>query len=231
MRFESLPSHVERHARERPEAIAVAASDGTLTYCELNLAANRLAAHLVARNLRPGDFAGVFLPRGSRFVTAMLAVLKAGGVYVPLDPAYPVDRVRAVLDVARPAVVITTAEFASVVQGRGRIAVIDADDPAIAACVSDDPGHAIGPDQLCYVIFTSGSTGEPKGVMVTHGNVARLFDGAPGGLTERLGCTLADTWSQLRVNARQAVAAYFFDQQKPDTIRLHLVRDEVLSAS
>lgn len=194
--FQSLPGHVERHARERPDAVAVTAPDGLMSYLELNKAANRLAAHLSAGRLRPGDFVGVLAPRGSRFITALLAVLKAGGVYVPLDPAYPTERLRAVIDRVSPAAVITVGTGAGAMLAESGVAVVDADDPRIASCSADDACRAIEPNQLCYVIFTSGSTGEPKGVMVTHGNVARLFDGAAGGLSERLDCDSRDVWSQ-----------------------------------
>jgi amino acid adenylation domain-containing protein len=197
MSFDTLPQQVERHARLRPDAPAVRAPDGSLSYRQLNEAANRLAAHFAAADLRAGDLAGILLPRGSQYVTTILAILRSGCAYLPLDTSYPVHRLRAVIEQANPRTIVTNSGELSEAFGSVSLVRLDRDAETIAGGSATTPRIESSPDTLCYVIFTSGSTGEPKGVMVTHGNVARLFDGSPGGLTQRLACRSDDVWSQL----------------------------------
>jgi len=163
-------------AARTPHAVAVACGGASLTYRELDEAANRLAHHLAARGVRPEARVGVFAERVPGTVAAILAVLKAGGAYVPLDPAYPADRLRYMLDDSGARTVIAPA---GVPEGLSRDAVPDLLDPAAeAAGIAARPAHAprvpVDPDGLAYVIYTSGSSGLPKGVMAVHRGVANL---------------------------------------------------------
>ncbi|MET9518323.1 amino acid adenylation domain-containing protein [Streptomyces sp. NPDC002994] len=154
-----LPRMFEDQVRRTPDADAVVADDTTLTYRELNARANRLAHALTAQGVGVEDVVALALPRSIDLVVAVLAVLKAGAAYLPVDPAYPAARREYMLADARPALVI--------------------DDPQAVAELSEgqpdtDPGIAMDPRHPAYVIYTSGSTGRPKGVMVTHTGIASL---------------------------------------------------------
>ncbi|HEV2754810.1 MAG TPA: amino acid adenylation domain-containing protein, partial [Actinomycetota bacterium] len=162
-------------ALETPDALAVVAGGDELTYRELDERANHLAHRLAGVGVGRGVPVGVCLGRGADLVVALLAVLKAGGIYVPLDPDYPVDRLAFVLrDVAAPAVV-TTSELAARLDTAAELVLLDADRDVISARPAIQPAPATTPHDLAYVIYTSGSTGTPKGVGVTHANVTRLF--------------------------------------------------------
>ncbi|OKH99775.1 hypothetical protein A6A06_22110 [Streptomyces sp. CB02923] len=178
----TLHGAFEAQAARTPGRVAVTSGTTRLTYQELDARANRLARLLVHRGLGPGRLAALALPRGAGLLTALLAVLKTGAGYLPLDPQYPADRLRSTLEDAAPALVLCDAEGADRV--RGAAAPLPLDDPAVAAELSGLSGDALtdaerpataDPDSLAYVIYTSGSTGRPKGVMVTHHNVLRLF--------------------------------------------------------
>ncbi len=167
----------EAQVERTPDAAAVVFGDRSLTYAELNARANRLAHHLAALGVGPDVPVAICVERSPEMVVGLLAVLKAGGGYVPLDPAYPGDRLRYTLDDSRPALLLTQDAL------RGRFAdlgvpvlSLDADAPCWAGQAATNPGRAdVAPEHLAYVIYTSGSTGRPKGVMVEHRNVARLF--------------------------------------------------------
>ncbi|MFE0043042.1 amino acid adenylation domain-containing protein [Streptomyces albireticuli] len=166
----ALPALFEEQVRRRPTAPALTCGDTTLTYGELNARANRLARLLVARGAGPERLVALVLGRSLDLVVAVLAVLKSGAGYLPLDPALPNERLRQVLADAAPVIVLTSEPLAVPdVQ-----IVLDGTDPA-ARYPSDDLGRAVDPDGVAYVIYTSGSTGTPKGVVVTHHNVGRLL--------------------------------------------------------
>ncbi|MFF1561648.1 amino acid adenylation domain-containing protein [Streptomyces sp. NPDC058279] len=178
----TLPALFQKRAALAPAASAVHFADTTLAYGELNAAANRLAHHLVALGVGPGDFAAIALPRTERIMVAVLAVLKAGAAYVPVDPGYPADRIALMLDDAEPAIVLTSTRVQDRIPDGGPAhLVLDAPDTlaAVAARPAHDPTDAdrTAPlDQLhpAYAIYTSGSTGRPKGVVVAHRSVANL---------------------------------------------------------
>ncbi|TDO36765.1 amino acid adenylation domain-containing protein [Paractinoplanes brasiliensis] len=162
---------VERRAAEAPDAVALVTETGSLTYGELNARANRMARRLRDLGVGPDTAVGVAVRRSVAMVTSWLAVLKAGGMYVPLDPDLPADRLRFMLTRARVPLVLTAGDavpegpWQQLVAGEQLWADGDADDL---------PGGA-GPDHGCYVIFTSGSTGQPKGVVTRHRNVSELM--------------------------------------------------------
>ena len=164
----------EAQAAREPEAIAVAYEGQTLTYGELNRRANRLAHHLRELGVKPDDRVALCAERGLEMLVGILAVLKAGGGYVPLDPAYPVERLEYMLGDSAPVALLVRLPDAvrtalSAVLTAGSIPVVDleADADAWADRPGADlrPGHfGLKPRHLAYVIYTSGSTGKPKGV-------------------------------------------------------------------
>ncbi|MDB4951685.1 MAG: tycC3 [Gemmatimonadetes bacterium] len=160
-------------ARRAPGAVALSFPGQSVTYAELDAASNRLARRLRAAGVGPEATVAVALERGPEMVVAMLAVLKAGGAYLPLDLAYPRERLAFMLRDSGARLAVTRAAYAAQLPAEG-IAIVEpgaAFDPALSA--ADLPSHA-GPDNLAYVTYTSGSTGRPKGVMVAHGGLANL---------------------------------------------------------
>ncbi|MFJ1867448.1 amino acid adenylation domain-containing protein [Streptomyces sp. NPDC088097] len=160
---------VEAQAARTPDAVAVEAGGASLTYRELNARADRLARELAGHGVGPESVVAVSLPRTPALVVALLAVLKAGGAYLPVDPKYPSQRLAAILDEARPRLVLTdSATVGALPAHEAPDLLLDALDLSEAATALDVPVHA---DRLAYVMYTSGSTGKPKGVAITHANV------------------------------------------------------------
>ncbi|NGO71962.1 non-ribosomal peptide synthetase, partial [Streptomyces boncukensis] len=189
VRAQTIPALFERQVAAAPDASALLAADasegsgGTLTYRELDARANRLARVLVRRGVGPESVVGVALRQSPELWVAALAVLKAGGAYLPLDSAHPADRLGYMLtDSAACLVVTDTAQSGAL--PRTAKPVLRLDDPALAdeaAATGSGPvadGERHGPLRVAhaaYVIYTSGSTGRPKGVVVTHGGLASLL--------------------------------------------------------
>ncbi|MEV0116682.1 amino acid adenylation domain-containing protein [Streptomyces sp. NPDC050844] len=161
----TLIGPIEAQTVRTPDATALVFGDQELTYAELNARANRLAHHLIEIGVRPGALAAVAVPRSLDLVVTLLAVLKAGGAYLPLDPDYPADRLAYMLGDADPACVI--ADRADRVPASG-IPLVALDRLDTAPYGSYDPPRALTPHHPAYVIYTSGSTGRPKGVVVPH---------------------------------------------------------------
>ncbi|CAL9516030.1 Linear gramicidin synthase subunit D [Streptomyces sp. enrichment culture] len=166
--------HVEERARTAPERIALDHAGGTVTYGELDAAANRLARHLRTLCVGAESRVAVLLDRGPDLVTALLAVWKASGAYVPVDPSHPAERIAAMCATAGVRTVVTSAAYARRFDGTGaRVLCVDADADDIAARAAvTAPARTRDLDRLAYVVFTSGSTGAPKGVEVTHRGLA-----------------------------------------------------------
>ena len=175
----SVPELFAAQVRRSPGAVAVVFEGRCWTYRELDEASGRLASVLVEREVGVGDVVGLLLPRSADTVTATLAVLKVGAAYVPIDVAYPDERVEVVLADTSPVVVITISELVDRVRllrsaTGSDFRVVNVADPVIDTFACADLPY---PDveQLAYVIYTSGTTGAPKGVAVTQRNVAQLF--------------------------------------------------------
>jgi amino acid adenylation domain-containing protein len=169
----------EDQVERTPDAVAVVFEGESLTYAELNRRANQLACYLRDRGIGPEERVGVCLERGLEMVVGLLGVLKAGGAYVPLDPSYPAERLQYMLGDAAPRVLLTQA---GLIEGLpptdAEVIVLDEHWSEIAQQPSSDLdalAFGLGSHHLAYVIYTSGSTGQPKGVMVEHRNVTRLF--------------------------------------------------------
>ncbi|MFU8872798.1 amino acid adenylation domain-containing protein [Micromonospora sp. SL4-19] len=163
----TVPEVFAARVRATPDAVAVVDPVRSLTYRDLDGRADTLAATLRAAGVRRGDLVALCLPRGAELAVALLAVLKAGAAYVPLDPDHPPARLRLIAADARAAVVITTAALRDRVPAA---TVVEVDGVWEAPVVPPAP-VPVGPEDLAYVIHTSGSTGRPKGVMVTHRGV------------------------------------------------------------
>ncbi|MFD6426392.1 amino acid adenylation domain-containing protein, partial [Streptomyces sp. NPDC060198] len=186
----ALPALFERQVRANLAATALSDGAATLTYGELNARANRLAHALIRRGVGPEQLVALALPRSAELVVAVLAVLKAGAAYVPVDPEYPAARIAYLLQDTRPALLVTTSRTGERLRAEGvdRLLLDTAD---LDGLPETDPGVALDPEQAAYVIHTSGSTGNPKGVVVPHRNVVRLFDTT----RELFGFCADDVWT------------------------------------
>ncbi|MGB8402632.1 MAG: amino acid adenylation domain-containing protein, partial [Mycobacterium sp.] len=172
----SIPAAFGAQVARTPGTVALTCGDRSVTYRELDEASNRLAHWLAAHGAGPGQTVALLLSRSAEAIAAILAVLKTGAAYLPIDPALPADRLAFMLDDAAPIAVVTTDEQAERFDG---VPVIDIADPRIetqpATTFSERAGWAPSPDDVAYVIYTSGTTGVPKGVVVTHHNVTGQF--------------------------------------------------------
>ncbi|MCM2387664.1 non-ribosomal peptide synthetase, partial [Streptomyces albipurpureus] len=240
-----LPKLFERQAAARPDAVAVVFEDQQLTYRELNERANRLARYLIGQGAGPEGLVGLALPRSAELVVVLLAVLKSGAGYVPIDPEYPADRIAAMLDDAQPVLLITDTETASALPNTDGVCRVLLDEVATmeavghlsAADVTDaDRSGVLLPQHPAYVIYTSGSTGKPKGVSVPHRNVVRLFSSTQQWFhfgdadvwtmfhSYAFDFSVWETWGPLLHGGRLVVVTHV-TSRSPESL-LRLVRDE-----
>ncbi len=170
----SIMAMFDAQVSRDPEAVAVTFEGRSTTYGELEEAANRLASLLSSRGAGPGQRVALLFPRSTDAIAAILAVLKTGAAYLPIDPAHPDARIEFMVGDAAPVAAVTTADLRGRLESYG-VPIIDVNDhPADAA-----PAPALSapaPDDIAYIIYTSGTTGKPKGVAVTHRNVTRLLE-------------------------------------------------------
>lgn len=177
---EDQPIHClfEAQVRQTPEAVALVFGQTEVTYEALNGQANQLAHHLQTLGIESGNLVGLCLDRSCEMVIAILAILKAGAAYVPLDPTYPVKRLAFMLDDTRASVLLTRQSRLEQLQAyQGNIVCIDTEWPVIERQPQTNPGNRVISSDLAYVMYTSGSTGTPKGVEVCHRGVVRLLFG------------------------------------------------------
>jgi amino acid adenylation domain-containing protein/thioester reductase-like protein len=162
----------ELQVRLAPAAIALICDTTAVRYDELNQRANRLARYLRERGVGQGSLVGICLARSPDLIVALLAILKTGGAYLPLDPLYPQERLAYMLDNSGARLVLTVAALAVNLPECAAALLIDSD--AIAAFEDSNLDLPSAPDNLAYVMYTSGSTGRPKGVMIEHRAIIRL---------------------------------------------------------
>ncbi len=171
----SVAGLFERQVTLTPAATAMVAGDRALTYADLDAAANRLARYLRAQGVGAESVVALCLPDGVQMITAMLAVWKAGGAYLPVDGKLPTERIAFMLADSRARLVVGTEQVLDDLPA-GRLPLIALDDPMTVALLAAQPDSivdtTVDPQNLAYVIYTSGSTGAPKGVAVTHGSLA-----------------------------------------------------------
>ncbi|MFJ8042102.1 amino acid adenylation domain-containing protein [Kitasatospora sp. NPDC096147] len=166
-----VPEVIAEHARLTPDAPAVECGERVLSYRQLDTAANELAQHLIARGVRRGDLLGVCLGRGTEQVVTLLAVLKAGAAYVPLDASYPADRLAYIAEDAGLRLVVTEPALADRLTGTELVHYGEQSGAPTA-----DPAVPVHPRDAAYVIYTSGSTGRPKGVVCEHAGLTNLTE-------------------------------------------------------
>ncbi|MFI9247538.1 amino acid adenylation domain-containing protein [Streptomyces sp. NPDC053086] len=173
----TVPALFESTVARRGKEPALIDGESTLGYAELNTRINRLARRLIAHGVGPDSLVAVAMPKSSELIVAIMAVLKAGGAYLPLDPGYPAERLSFMLSDARPVLLLRSSSVAPLGAGPEELVL---DEPAFRAACAALPGHdvaqherhaALRPEHLMYVIYTSGSTGTPKGVAVPHSGV------------------------------------------------------------
>ncbi len=205
----SVPASFAAQVARTPEAPAVTFEGRSMTYRELEEAANRLAHLLAGQGVGPGQCVALLFSRSAEAVVAMLAVLKTGAAYLPIDPTLPATRIDFMVADAGPIAAITTTGLADRLDGC-ELPVIDVEDPRIQTYPCTGlPAPA--PEDLAYIIYTSGTTGVPKGVAITHQNVTELIESLDPlwrrrGRCGRSGTPTASTSPALRSSARFCTA-------------------------
>ncbi|WP_331023625.1 amino acid adenylation domain-containing protein [Longimicrobium sp.] len=212
----------EAQAGRTPDAVAVVFEDRELTYAELNARANRLAHHLRSLGVGPDVRVGICVEREPELVVAVLGVLKSGGAYLPLDPAYPRERLLDMVRDSAPVVMVTQGALAPRLEGLD-VPLLSLDEDAAwwdGHPATNPERAALSPEHLTYVIYTSGSTGRPKGVMMTHGGASNLLHWYLGatGLTERDAVLVVTSFS-FHLTQRNLLAPLFVGG------RVHLARE------
>jgi amino acid adenylation domain-containing protein/thioester reductase-like protein/non-ribosomal peptide synthase protein (TIGR01720 family) len=186
----SIPALISAQVQRAPEAVALTADGRSMTYRELDEAANRLAHLLVDQGAGPGERVALLLTRSAEAIVAIFAVLKSGAAYVPIDPAHPTARMQFMLADAAPIAAITTGALADRLDGCALL-VIDINDPSIDTQPAT-PLPTPAADDIAYLIYTSGTTGVPKGVAVPNQNVSWLL----GSLDDDLDLSPGQVWTQ-----------------------------------
>lgn len=172
---ECLHHRFEAYAVSTPDAIALVFGNTQLSYQELNDKAEHLAKYLQTLGVGPEVLVGICVERSCEMLIGILGILKAGGAYVPLDPATPIERRSFIIGDSSVSILLTQQAFVSDLEKtQAKIVVLDGDWSTITA-IKEPLQRTVSADNLAYVIYTSGTTGKPKGVQVTHRNVARLF--------------------------------------------------------
>ena len=176
----SIPVLFAAQVAGTPDAVALVSEGRSMTYRQLEEAANRLAHLLAGHGAGPGECVALLFSRSAEAVVAILAVLKTGAAYLAIDPALPAARMDFVVADSAPIAAVTTADLAGRLEGHG-VVVIDVHDRVVDA----HPTTALpapDPEDIAYLIYTSGTTGVPKGVAVTHHNVTQLMESLDAGL-------------------------------------------------
>jgi len=179
----SLHGLIAESAAKHPDKVALSFHHTSLTYTELNNTANRLAHELVKKGVKPGDIIGIALDRSAELIISLLAILKTGAAYVPLDPEYPKDRIEFMLDDSGATILLTSVKYKGHFASNTTEVLIE--DALINSknYSNDAPDVKVTGQNLAYVLYTSGSTGKPKGVQIAHHSLVNLMHSlqkAPG---------------------------------------------------
>jgi amino acid adenylation domain-containing protein len=167
---------IEAQTKRTPEAIAVVMGKEQISYRVLDERASQLANYLQQRGVGPETLVGVFLERSIDMVVVLLGVLKAGGAYIPLDPAYPAERIAFILEDAGARLLLTQQDLVGILaSGNATVITMDAMKGPVAKQSKRVPKAKLTPQNLAYVLYTSGSTGKPKGVQITHANLVNFL--------------------------------------------------------
>ena len=166
----------EAQVERTPDAVAVVFEEAQLTYRELSERANQLAHYLVRFGAGPDKLIGLYTERSLDTLIGILGILKAGAAYLPIDPVYPKERIRFMLEDAKVSVLVTESSLLALLgETDGFVICLDTNRANIQKENTDSPANSASPENLAYAIYTSGSTGKPKGCLVTHYNVVRLM--------------------------------------------------------
>jgi amino acid adenylation domain-containing protein len=238
----TVPQMFAAQAAATPHALAVQCGSESLTYAELDQQSNQLARYLQLLDVGADVPVGLYVDRSLAFVTGALAILKAGGAYLPIDPAWPAERIASVLrDAAAPVLVSHKWKPAGLRPGMWTTVDLDVSAAQIAALSTEPVRKRINPDQLAYIIYTSGSSGQPKGVEITHGNLMSLVDWhnsefgvRPADRASQVAGTGFDAavweiWPYLAVGASLHVADDD-NRSGPEALRDFLIREKITIA-
>ena len=221
---------MEEQAARTPTAVALVVGAEAITFDELHRRANRLARYLVTRGVGPDVLVGISLERSADMVIAALATLKAGGAYLPLDPAYPEQRIGYMVEDSRVRVIVTHSRMAGKApRPTGpELVLLDRDAEKIASESDAALDRRAASQNLAYVIYTSGSTGRPKGVMVEHRNVVNFF----AAMDARIGTEPGVWLSVTSLSFDISVLELFWTLSRGYTVVLHTPdREHVASQS
>lgn len=173
----NIPVHraFEKQALAEPERIALVCRGRMTTYGELNLMADGIASALREKGIRPGAVVGLMADRSKEMLAGIIGILKAGGAYLPLDPAYPGERIEYMLEDSKVGVILTQEAHRD--KAGSNVEIINLMEPELCSKPRTEPEVAVKPEDLAYIIYTSGSTGRPKGVMIEHGAIVNFIKG------------------------------------------------------
>ncbi|MFE3048388.1 amino acid adenylation domain-containing protein [Streptomyces albidoflavus] len=171
----TLHSQVTERAAEHPDTVAVVCGEDALTYGELDRSANQLAHHLISLGAGPGHLVGLSVERSTDMAVGLLGIMKTGAAYLPLDPAYPADRLTYMLEDSGARLLITHHHTTRPAPADIQVIDLNAERETLAQQPTTAPSTTVAPDDLAYVIYTSGSTGRPKGVAIEHHTVLHLL--------------------------------------------------------
>lgn len=234
--FISVHQRVALRAAATPDAVAVSCGDQFLTYAQLNARANQLARRLQRAGAARDQLIAIGMDRSIEMIVGLLAILKSGGAYLPIDLEYPMERLEFTIGDAKPVAMLTTSASAAAMPASDA-PVFLVDDASLAQEDDSNVGTS-DPDALAYVIYTSGSTGRPKGCLVTHMNVARLFDATdawygfgpadvwPLFHSHAFDVSVWEIWGSLGYGGKLVVVPYL-TTRSPDEFLALLVREKV----
>lgn len=166
---------IEEQVEKTPNSIALVCDNTTLTYQELNQRANQLAHYLMEHQVKPKDMVGIMLHRSPEMIIGLLAILKVGATYLPIDPEYPIDRISYMLEDSNCQTILMDSSTISLIEGNYTKFNISLNSSIYHSNKVENLAITICPDDLIYMIYTSGSTGNPKGVMLTHQNIRNFI--------------------------------------------------------